>query len=202
MLKDLVKVANKLDQIGLTKEADYLDEVITKIAQKVANDEYYRELLRAVAKNINDAHGPNIRARSGRQDGFLSLIIGAIYNSNIQVVKEPGAEYSIYDSASDLYNSLSEILKNEKDRYYALTGVDVSKLAFQNPQEIRYSDVDKDDAGVSLHPEHQAGMYYTVWVIKTNIENTLGERIEGFFGEGDTATGMYEPWKDQVGGKQ
>lgn len=33
MIKDLTKVANKLDSIGLTKEADMLDRIIKKIAQ-------------------------------------------------------------------------------------------------------------------------------------------------------------------------
>ena len=32
MLKDLIKVSNRLDSLGLTKEADYLDAVIRKIS--------------------------------------------------------------------------------------------------------------------------------------------------------------------------
>ena len=32
MLKELVKVANKLDHLGLTKEADFIDEIISKFA--------------------------------------------------------------------------------------------------------------------------------------------------------------------------
>jgi len=32
MLKELTKVANKLDDIGLSKEADYLDSLIQKLA--------------------------------------------------------------------------------------------------------------------------------------------------------------------------
>jgi len=35
MLKELVKIANKLDQLGLTKEADLLDSFITKEATRV-----------------------------------------------------------------------------------------------------------------------------------------------------------------------
>lgn len=34
MIKELVKIANKLDSVGLTKEADYLDAVIRKLSQK------------------------------------------------------------------------------------------------------------------------------------------------------------------------
>ena len=32
MIKKLLIVANKLDQVGLTKEADYIDNMINKIA--------------------------------------------------------------------------------------------------------------------------------------------------------------------------
>jgi hypothetical protein len=32
-LKNLVKISNKLDSLGLSKEADYLDQVINKLAQ-------------------------------------------------------------------------------------------------------------------------------------------------------------------------
>jgi len=33
MIKNLTKIANKLDEIGLTKEADILDSVIKKLSQ-------------------------------------------------------------------------------------------------------------------------------------------------------------------------
>lgn len=33
MLKELIKIANKLDGIGLTKEADELDQIIRKLAE-------------------------------------------------------------------------------------------------------------------------------------------------------------------------
>lgn len=32
MLKDLIKIADKLDKIGLTKEADVIDQIIEKMA--------------------------------------------------------------------------------------------------------------------------------------------------------------------------
>jgi len=34
MLKDLIKVSNRLDSLGLTKEADYLDSVIRKLSSR------------------------------------------------------------------------------------------------------------------------------------------------------------------------
>jgi LysM repeat protein len=39
MLKDLVKIANKLDRIGLTKEADILDNFVKKLAQHMEDKE-------------------------------------------------------------------------------------------------------------------------------------------------------------------
>lgn len=35
MIKDLVKIASELDRLGLKKEADTVDSIIRKIAQKV-----------------------------------------------------------------------------------------------------------------------------------------------------------------------
>jgi hypothetical protein len=40
MLKELVKLANHLDQKGLAKEADYLDNIIKKMAN-IENPDYY-----------------------------------------------------------------------------------------------------------------------------------------------------------------
>ena len=41
MIKDLAKVANKLDSIGLTKEADFLDKMISKLASHYGEDQSY-----------------------------------------------------------------------------------------------------------------------------------------------------------------
>lgn len=49
MLGDLVKVANKLDEVGLTKEADFLDSLITKLASEVpVSDDLLKEELNYV----------------------------------------------------------------------------------------------------------------------------------------------------------
>lgn len=198
MLKDLVKVANKLDSIGLTKEADYLDEVITKLAQSVANDENYREVLRAVAKSINDAHQGAIRARSGREDGVLSLIIGGSTKPQYAVVAQDELSAGAYKSPAELSQALNSSLEHEKDRYQALTGIDVSAIKFQTPEKMEYDEVDKDDA----RPESKmSDVPYMVWVVKTNIENTFGERMKGSVGMGEEGTGMYDEWKDEVGGR-
>jgi len=39
MIKNLTKIANKLDEIGLTKEADILDSVIRKLSQSANGGE-------------------------------------------------------------------------------------------------------------------------------------------------------------------
>lgn len=41
MLRGIVKIANKLDSLGLTKEADMLDQFIAKIASDIDDDDYY-----------------------------------------------------------------------------------------------------------------------------------------------------------------
>jgi hypothetical protein len=49
MLSDLSKVANKLDEVGLTKEADFLDSIITKLASEVpVSDNLLKEELNYV----------------------------------------------------------------------------------------------------------------------------------------------------------
>ena len=40
MLKQIVKIANKLDSLGLIKEADFLDQLIKKIASDDYENDY------------------------------------------------------------------------------------------------------------------------------------------------------------------
>ena len=41
MLRGIVKIANKLDSLGLTKEADMLDQFIRKLASDTDDDDHY-----------------------------------------------------------------------------------------------------------------------------------------------------------------
>lgn len=57
MLRSLVKVANRLDQLGLTKEADLIDSLIVKEAQMEDMPEDDGEASARVAKAISNSMG-------------------------------------------------------------------------------------------------------------------------------------------------
>lgn len=189
MLKDLIKVANKLDQVGLTKEADYLDELITKLAQEEANpathDNYYRQVLEGVSDRINAKHS-GIRARTGREDGTISIIVGGTTKGDkVSVVDNKEVGYSsAYPSESEFYSDLQKILEEEKASYQARTGIDVSDLKLKPPYKLRYEDLDHDDSAPEgdypgLKPSYTDA--YQVYVVKSNVENTMGERFKRMF---------------------
>ncbi len=52
MIKDLVKLANRLDAKGLGKEADGLDGIITKMAGDSPYEPLAREALKSIFKEI------------------------------------------------------------------------------------------------------------------------------------------------------
>jgi hypothetical protein len=61
MLSKLAKIANRLDSIGLTKEADSLDKIIIKFAMGAApTDEEMEEEIKNVAKVILSSHKDDI----------------------------------------------------------------------------------------------------------------------------------------------
>ena len=39
MINEIIKIANKLDSIGLTKEADYLDSIVSNIENEIKKDD-------------------------------------------------------------------------------------------------------------------------------------------------------------------
>ena len=60
-LASLAKIANRLDSIGLTKEADSLDKIIIKFAMEAApTDEEMEEEIKNVAKVILSSHKDDI----------------------------------------------------------------------------------------------------------------------------------------------
>lgn len=56
MIKDLVKIAAELDELGLTKDADLLDSMISKLAQDLTDEEEFlsEDTARRVAQQIQD----------------------------------------------------------------------------------------------------------------------------------------------------
>lgn len=89
MLKELVKVANKLDLLGLTKEADFLDNFILKVAEEngkkslVNTAEFFNKLL------INISGAKRQAERRGnfsdvRRFEELMSICSNLYNASIE----------------------------------------------------------------------------------------------------------------------
>jgi len=72
MLKDLIKLANRLDDKGLTKEADYLDNIIRKMANSnmPSKSKALRVAGRALANMINIADQALNRDRAEQHEKF------------------------------------------------------------------------------------------------------------------------------------
>jgi hypothetical protein len=70
MLKDLVKLSNRLDSLGLTKEADFLDSCIKKIAGD--RDSYYNpgdaRTMEALLSGSPDDTASHMALMEGRSD--------------------------------------------------------------------------------------------------------------------------------------
>ncbi len=65
MIKDLALIANRLDSLGLTKEADYLDRLIQKVAMEPVSvsEDTFLDLdlaIRAKFKSFLDLYGSSI----------------------------------------------------------------------------------------------------------------------------------------------
>jgi hypothetical protein len=70
MLKELIKMANHLDAKGLTKEADYLDNIIKKMASGPDKHKALRVAGRALASMINLADGVHNPGKEIKRDKF------------------------------------------------------------------------------------------------------------------------------------
>ncbi len=55
MIKELISLANKLDQKGLRKEADYLDSIIKKYCQQTPRVEYFKGPSSCYAQVITES---------------------------------------------------------------------------------------------------------------------------------------------------
>ena len=97
MLKELLKVANRLDQLGLTKEADILDSFVRKTA----------ELTRTIAPRI-DTH----------------LIREVLSEKANNLLREANKPKSSYEMGLELraVERLNSFLDSAGDRVYVTTG--------------------------------------------------------------------------------
>ena len=76
MIKDLIKLANHLDNKGLTKEADTLDNIIRKMSQQgggqthTATKSTAIEFLNKFAPLLGKPGAENLRAKSALQEEY------------------------------------------------------------------------------------------------------------------------------------
>lgn len=96
MIKNLTKIANKLDEIGLTKEADILDSVIRKLSQSADGGE-----KRAVAIQVVVKPGQNLYDISKEH----SFPVNRSLEDNIDLNKEknPGFNPDIIKPGQTLF---------------------------------------------------------------------------------------------------
>ena len=163
MIRDLVKLADKLDSAGLLKEADVLDSILRKLAEVSGDD--YRDLLSKVCKEFNARH-PKLRARTGMQNGMLSIVIGGQSKPNYAVV-ESQTGVGEFRSSADLMSEVKSTLKSIK----GTSGGELASLDITSSQAMPLEDVDQDDEKPETVPEG-----YSVWVLKSNIDNSLLHR--------------------------
>jgi hypothetical protein len=162
MIRDLVKLADKLDSAGLLKEADVLDGILRKLAE-VSGDDYI-DFLSKVCKAFNAGH-PKLRARTGMQDGMLSIVIGGQSKPNYAVV-ESKTDVGEFKSSANLMSEVKSILSSMKG-----TSGELASLDIVSSQTMRLEDVDQDDEKPYSVPEG-----YSVWVLKSNIDNSFLHR--------------------------
>lgn len=105
MLKDLIKIANSLDQKGLIAEANYLDKIINKVAATGAYDEYLDpeivgdrldDLDEALEEEALEELSRNWEAEAGPRFTVLKRILNYDpFGSG----NSPGtADYTLYDA--------------------------------------------------------------------------------------------------------
>lgn len=161
MIRDLVKLADKLDGAGLSKEADVLDGMLRKLAELSGED--YRALLAKVCEAFNSKHS-KLRARTGMQNGMLSILVGGQSKPNYAVVGEPGK--ADFASSAELMTEIKSILRYQKGTHSELAPLDIV-----SSEVMHLEDVDQDDEKPETVPEG-----YSVWVLKSNIDDSLLHR--------------------------
>lgn len=177
MIRDLVKLADKLDSAGLLKEADVLDGILRKLAKSEVTDQDYRNLLSQVCNSFNGAH-TNIRARTGRQDGKLAIVIGGTGKPSNYAVVESATSQGAFGSAAELTSDVNSRLDRARG-----PSPQFASLKIISSEAMNLSYVDQDDEPPTDSTGKSPGSRtesYSVWVLKTNIDNTTFERAVNF----------------------
>ena len=113
MIKELVKLASHLDGNGYAKEADYLDEIITKMSQDMGEEDAGMML-----EGLEDLLGPLDDELQGIEEGDDS--VGEVPN----LFDELKDEEILFDEGSELSALIGEDIDDE-----TLDDMDLSALS-------------------------------------------------------------------------
>ena len=114
MIKELVRLASHLDDNGYVKEADYLDEIITKMSQDMGAEEESDMIM----EGLDDLLGPLDDELQGIEEGDDS--VGEVPN----LVDELRDEEILFDEGSELSALIGEDVDEE-----TLDDMDLSALS-------------------------------------------------------------------------
>lgn len=97
MINDLISVANKLDEIGLKKEADTLDQIIKKIANHTTDglSGSREKEIRSIEKSIKNLISSN--------DPLISWFGGACYYSMLLALSKIHGSKESQHGDSNIY---------------------------------------------------------------------------------------------------
>jgi len=118
MLKDLIKVANRLDALGLQKEADVIDGMIKKISSdEPSNVIKSEEILGAIDPEESTPRWLRKRDVEAKYDAAIHKIVLAIreINGYIRVVKDDGEGSVPMITRSGILNFFSAISEGRSD---------------------------------------------------------------------------------------
>jgi hypothetical protein len=172
ILKSLIKVANRLDTLGLTKESDYLDSIIVRIAGITKDDEDYmtastrlaREIMNFILPSINelDAEWSKLKkVEDYREIQKRLIILGDKINkstpSGVNASYKEGEIQIVFDSA--VFTPESQALLTDKKSYprpvfLFLTLNDTSEASGGGPS-IDISVIDILEGGSSHNGERE-----------------------------------------------
>lgn len=138
MIKNLIKVANRLDSLGLTKEADYLDSIIRKLAAepdpeiskalKRESDLFFSSAdPRWVDTNMPMEKVDNDFNRRFHPENFQTP------SSSSPIEPDPLQSVSSYLDMENLDDS-----KDKKDFFFFLAGLIPNADKLANPEDISF----------------------------------------------------------------
>ena len=104
MLKDLTKVASKLDKLGLTAEADFIDSLILKLASEEGMISAAEESILSLKKKIKDYYGDRLPS--------IDLLQASPETMAYHVQELPGDKEELYKIISSHIHQ-NDFIKNE-----------------------------------------------------------------------------------------